>query len=133
MEEIIEMLREQAESVSLPLDLPSEEELVEVEELLLIGLPHDLRVFLLEVSDVIVGHLEPVTVADPRSHTYLPDVASRAWDIGLPREYIPVCEYNGGFACIGEDGKVLFWDGADMAEEWDGFWQWCRDVWLESA
>lgn len=131
VEEIIEMLREHAESVSLPLALPSEDELVDVEEQILIGLPYDLRMFLLEVSDVIVGQLEPVTAADPRSHTYLPEVASRAWALGMPREYLPVCEYQNGFACIAQDGKVFFWDGVDLTEEWEDFWQWCRDVWLE--
>lgn len=130
MEEIIDLLREQCEAVSLPLGLPSEEELVCIEEEILIPIPYDLRKFLLEVSDVIVGVIEPVTAADPRSHTYLPEVTSRAWDIGLPREYVPVCEYEGGYACIAQDGTVYFWDGRDLKKEWDDFWHWCRDVWI---
>ncbi|MFL0800849.1 MAG: SMI1/KNR4 family protein [Agarilytica sp.] len=130
MEEVIEFLQENSQSVSMPLELPTEDELVCIEEEILISLPHDLRKYLLEASDAIIGALEPVTAADPRSHTYLPEVTARAWDIGLPREYIPVCEYNGGYACIAEDGKVFFWDGQALTIEWEDFWMWCKDVWL---
>lgn len=132
MEEILELLREQSQAVSLPLDLPTEDDLVGIEEAILISIPGDLRTFLMEASDVIVGRMEPVTAADPRSHTYLPEVASQAWDRGMPREYVPVCEYDGGYACIGQDGKVFFWKDGDLADEWEDLWYWVRDVWLES-
>ena len=131
MEEILERLRERNEDVSLPLDLPTEDDLLTVEEAILISLPGDLRCFLLEASDVICGDIEPVTAADPRSHTYLPEMAANAWSVGLPREYIPICEYHGGFACIAQDGKVYFWQNDDLSEEWEDFWGWCREVWLK--
>lgn len=131
MDEILEQLRELNQEVSLPLELPSEEMLVVVEEEILISIPYDLRTFLLEASDVIVGTLEPVTAADPRSHTYLPEVAALAWSLGLPREYIPICEYDGGYAAISQDGRIIFWVNDRIAEEWEDFWWWCRDVWLE--
>ena len=130
MEEVLEELRERNETVSVPLELPSEEDLVCVEEEILISLPGDLRTFLLEASDVVCGAIEPATAADPRSHTYLPEMAAHAWSVGLPREYIPVCEYAGGFACIAQDGKVYFWQNDDLIEAWEDFWLWCRDVWL---
>lgn len=57
---------------------------MEIEEQLLINLPFELREFLLKVSDVVYGRLEPVTVTDPQSHTYLPEVTAVAWDLGLP-------------------------------------------------
>ena len=34
---------------------------------------------------VVYGSLEPVTVTDPQSHTYLPEVAANAWDAGVDR------------------------------------------------
>jgi hypothetical protein len=45
---------------------------VEIEEQLFINIPFVFREFLLTVSDVVYGSLEPVTVTDPQSHTYLP-------------------------------------------------------------
>lgn len=132
MEEVIETLRERNVDVSVTLELPSEDDLVKVEEEILIPLPGDLRTYLLEASDVICGRLEPVTAVDPRSHTYLPEVCAQAWDIGLPREYIPVCELMDGYACIAQDGKVHHWSREQgLEEEWEDFWDWCSEVWLE--
>ena len=78
MEEIIEQLREANEPVPVPLELPDEDLLVEIEEQLFIDIPFVFKEFLLTVSDVVYGSLEPVTVTDPQSHTYLPDVAANA-------------------------------------------------------
>ena len=132
MEEIIEMLREANESTAVPLDLPSEDELVEVEEQILLPLPYELRCFLLEASDVICGTREPVTVADPRSHTYLPEVTSQAWEEGMSREFIAICAYPDGYAYIAQDGKVGLWTYADgeTGKEWETFWHWVQEEWL---
>ncbi|TBU90258.1 SMI1/KNR4 family protein [Phytopseudomonas dryadis] len=134
MEEVIEQLRELNEPVPVPLELPDEELLVEIEEQILINLPFELREFLLKVSDVVYGRLEPVTVTDPQSHTYLPEVASVAWSLGVPRELVPICEDHGNYYCVEQDGTVLLWDGEeeDLTDEsWDSVWHWVREVWLE--
>ena len=107
MEDVIDILREHNEPVPVPLELPDEDLLVEIEEELLISMPDDLRYFLLTVSDVVCGKLEPVTVTDRNSHTYLPEVAAVAWSLGLPRRYLPICESNGAYYCIGQEGTVL--------------------------
>ncbi len=134
MEEVIEQLRELNEPVPVPLELPEEELLVEIEEQILINLPFELREFLLKVSDVVYGRLEPVTVTDPQSHTYLPEVASVAWSLGVSRELVPICEDQGNYYCVEQDGTVLLWDGEeeDLTDDsWDSVWHWVREVWLE--
>ncbi|UCJ17510.1 SMI1/KNR4 family protein [Pseudomonas sp. MM211] len=134
MEEVIEQLRELNEPVPVPLELPEEELLVEIEEQILINLPFELREFLLKVSDVVYGRLEPVTATDPQSHTYLPEVASVAWSLGVSRELVPICEDNGNYYCVEQDGTVLLWDGEeeDLTDDsWDSVWHWVREVWLE--
>ena len=133
MEDIIEELRERALDVSVPLELPDEDQLVEVEEQILIPLPYELREFLLKVSDVIYGSIEPMTITDPQSHTYLPEVAANAWAEGLPRELIPICECNGEYYGISEEGEVVRWaDGEVTDDSWPSIWLWARDIWLES-
>lgn len=133
MEEVIEQLRELNQSVPIPLELPSHEDLVEVEELLLIQLPRDYKFFLQEVSDVIYGSMEPCTAADSQMHTYLPDVTAQAWNLGLPRHLIPVCEHQGDYYVITPDGEIQFWENGDFADEiWDSIWHWARDVWLQT-
>ena len=133
MEDIIELLQERNVTVPVPLELPDEDMLVEIEEQILISLPDEYKQFLLEVGDIVCGSIEPATCTDSHSHTFLPDMASRAWDVGLPREYIPICEHPNGFYCISEVGQVLLWfSGEDMEDEWDSIWSWAKDVWLES-
>ena len=111
MEEIIEQLREANEPVPVPLELPDEDQIVEIEEQLFIDIPFVFREFLLTVSDVVYGSLEPVTATDTQSHSYLPDVAANAWDAvvdrarGFPAEYsraIEIVEREGSSAFVAE-------------------------------
>ncbi len=133
MEHVIEELRERAESVPVPLELPTEDELVDVEEQILIPIPFLLREFLMKASDVIYGSLEPVTASDPQMHTYLPEVAALAWSLGLPREYIPLCEDRGSYYCVDQQDEVLLWTEDGMSEErWESVWHWVHQIWLES-
>ncbi|MBC6905695.1 SMI1/KNR4 family protein [Saccharophagus sp. K07] len=134
MEELITTLRESAEDVPVPLDLPTEDDLINVEEQLFLTLPAEYREFLLSVSDLVLGTLEPATAADPHSHTYIPELAAEAWDRGLPRHLIPVCRFKEGFYCIDPDGLVGYWASGKFGEqEWDSIWEWAEDVWLASA
>lgn len=133
MEEILELLREYNEPVPVPLDLPDHDQLVQVEEELMLPIPRDMREFLLLASDVVYGSLEPVTVADPNSHTYLPEVTAVAWSLGVPRYLMPLCEVNGAYYCVEPEGEVVFWrDGELTDDNWLTIWYWVRDVWLES-
>lgn len=137
MEDVIDLLREKNEPIPVPLDLPDEDLLVEIEEALLMPLPDDLREYLLQASDVVYGSLEPVTVTDPRSHTYLPEVAAQAWDEGLPRYLLPICQIGDCYYCISEHGEVRFWNGHKLGKdpqgdkEWTNLWEWIREVWLQ--
>lgn len=133
IDEVLDLLRENNQSVPVPLELPDHEQLVEIEEEILLPIPRDMRQFLLEASDIICGSLEPVTAADPNSHTYLPEVTSHAWEMGVPRYLIVLCEDNGNYYCVEPDGEVVFWrDGELTGESWPSVWHWARDIWLES-
>lgn len=132
MEEILDLLREYNEDVPVPLDLPDEDQLVQVEEEILLPIPRDMREYLLKASDVVFGSLEPVTAADPNSHTYLPEVAAVAWSLGVPRYLIPLCEVKGGYYCVEAEGEVVLWrDGELTDDNWLTIWYWVREVWLE--
>ncbi|MCL1079995.1 SMI1/KNR4 family protein [Parashewanella spongiae] len=133
MNEIIEQLQEANQATAFPLELPTFEQLVEVEEQILIPLPKSLKTYLLEASDVIFGHLEPVTAADTYAHTYLPEVTSYAWSVGMPREYIAVCQQGEDFYCIDQSGQILLWkDGRLASKSWETLWHWIDEVWLKN-
>lgn len=135
LEIVIERLRAANEPVPVALALPDEDELVQVEEQLLLPLPRDYRHFLLTVSDVVYGSLEPATVSDPQSHTYLPELAATAWDQGVSRELIPVCAAPEGYYCVAPDGEVIHWrlPGGPAEEAWPSIWHWAWEVWLEAS
>lgn len=134
MDDIIEELQQRSEPVPVPLELPSEDDLVEVEQQLFLPLPRDYRVFLLEASNVVLGAIEPSTAADPHAHNYIPDVAAQAWDAGLPRHLIPICEIRDGYYCIDPEGTVGLWRaGSFSPKDWESIWEWARDVWLASV
>jgi hypothetical protein len=133
MEDVIDLLREKSEAVPVPLDLPEDDQLVRIEEELLLPIPREMRRFLLEVSDVVYGRLEPVTAADPNSHTYLPEVTAFAWSIGVPRHLMPLCEDDGDYYCVDPDGEVVLWRNGELTDEtWQSVWDWAEDVWLSS-
>lgn len=137
MQELIDELHQVAEDVPVPLELPEHDQVVDAQEQILMPLPGDFREFLMEATDVVYGTLEPVTVADPSSHTYFPEVTSTAWSQGLSREMLVLCEGREGYYCIAQDGEVRLWrfDSAEDEydeETWENVWYWVRDVWLES-
>lgn len=131
-DEILEKLRQVSEEVSVPLELPDDDQVIRAEEELLLPIPRDLRRYLLTASNIIYGHLELATVADPNMHTYLPEMAATAWSYGLPRYLLPFCETSSGYYCIDPDGLVFSWDNGELSEAyWDSLWEWIRDIWLE--
>ncbi|GAB3105899.1 SMI1/KNR4 family protein [Aestuariicella hydrocarbonica] len=133
MEELIDELHAVSEEVPVPLELPEHDQVVVAQEEILMPLPADFREFLMTCGDVVYGTLEPVTVADPSSHTYLPEVTSTAWSIGMPREMVALCESRDGFYCVAQDGEIKLWTESGFdAEVWENIWYWVRDVWLES-
>lgn len=132
--EVVDALREINQAVAIALELPDDDQVTTAEEALLIPVPYEMRQFLLCVSDVVCGSIEPVTVIDAQSHTYLPEVAANAWDEGMSRELIPVCQVPDGYYAIAEDGEVLLWtQHGDSEERWESIWQWAEQIWLASA
>src|SRR5690606_21802574 len=109
MEDVLDLLRELNEPVPVPLELPDEDTLVAAQAPILIHLPYELREFLLKASDVVYGRLEPVTASDPHAHTYLPEVAANAWDAGLPRYLVPLCQDGRDYYAVDPEGEVFLW------------------------
>jgi SUKH superfamily protein len=133
MEHIVDQLRESAVKTAAYIELPTEDQLVLVEEEILLPIPRELRHFLLQVSDVILGSLEPVTVADPGAHTHLPEVTSTAWANGLPRDLMVLCQTGNDYYVVTQDGEVQLWQYGEIAEEsWEDVWQWAEEIWLNS-
>lgn len=136
MEEVLELLRQHCEEVPYPAELPSEDDLLDIQEQLLIHIPYELREFLLYASDIVLGFLEPVTASDPRSHTYLPEVTALAWEQGLPRHLVPLCQAGDCYYAVEPEGEVISWSIGHqdfLAQRWESVWYWARDCWLATV
>ena len=130
---VLAALQERHCAPIVPLELPEDDEITAVEEAIYVQIRGEFRDFLLCASDLVVGRMEPVTVSDPSSHTYLPEVASNAWAAGLPRELLPICAFNEGFYCLDLEDQVIFWQhGQITGAPWQDIWEWAQDAWLHS-
>lgn len=130
---VLNHLRAHHQPPIVPLVLPEEEDLIDIEEAIYVQIRGDFRTFLLEASDIIIGTLEPVTVCDSSSHTYLPDVASNAWESGLPREMLPICQTAYGYYCLDLEDQVVHWHNGTIQDQyWPDIWAWAEEVWLNS-
>src|SRR5262245_8391943 len=132
LDAVIAELRARSEAVPKPGRLPTPEEVQSIETELGLSFPPDYRKFLLEASDVVLGTLEPATLDDPESHTYLPEVIASARAYGVPAELLPICEDNADFYCITPSGTVCFWSRNGVTDEsWPSLADWLKKVWLD--
>ena len=130
---VLHRLRSRNQPVPRPLRLPAADEVDDAERRLGIRFHPDFRRYLLEASDVVCGVLEPVTITRPESHTDLFKVAASAWDAyGVPRDLLPICEFNADFYCMNSSGEVVYWSHNGWAsEKWRSLAEWIDQVWLE--
>lgn len=118
----------------VPLELPEDDEITAIEESIYVQIRGDYREFLLCASDLVIGSLEPATVAEPSSHTYLPELTCNAWQYdGLSRELIPICQTPEGYYCLNIEYQVVEWKNGHLEPgSWPSIWSWAADVWLDS-
>jgi hypothetical protein len=131
LDDAIRELRQRGEAVPKPSRLPTSGEIDAMERHLGVTFHSDYRKFLAEASDVVLGTLEPATITEPHSHTYLPDVIESARTIGVPEDLTPICDDNGNFYCLTQGGAVHFWshDGSTN-ERWPSLAEWIDKVWI---
>ncbi len=129
---LIERLRAVNEELTLPRRLPSAAEVTAMEKKLKLTLHPDFRQYFLELSDIICGSLEPVTLTDDGSHTFFPTVCQEAWDDHeLPRDLVPVCADSGDYYAMKKKGEIVYWSAdGDRDDTWPNLEAWLEEVWL---
>lgn len=127
----IQAYRQLNQPVPRPQRLPTQEEVDAMEAQLGTRFHADFRTFLLQASDVYYGSRAPVSITNPRSHTYLPEICESAWNVWeIPRELLPVCESNSNYYCITPEGQVVYWghDDGEATETWPSLAAWINQV-----
>jgi SMI1-KNR4 cell-wall len=133
LSEVIAELRSLNEPVPKPLRLPTETEVKAAENDLRVTFPTEYREYLLTVSDVVYGAMEPAVVLPDAGHLYLVDMAESAWDkMELPRTLLPICEDNGDYYCLNSKAEVEFWSHNGATDEkWPNLSSWIKEVWID--
>jgi hypothetical protein len=131
IDEAITILRERNEEVLKPMRLPTAAEVDAAEKDLGVKFHPDYRKYLLEASDVVFGTREPATITDPQSHTHLPTIAEDAWEMGVPKKLLPICEDNGDYYCMNQKGQVVYVSAdGETLEKWADLGTWIEEVWI---
>ena len=131
LSEAFEKLRARHTDTPVQRPLPCSSDVDAVEAELGATLPSDFRRYLLEVSDVFVGTLEPATLDRADSHTHLLNVIKSARTYGVPNDLLPFCEDNADFFCFNSKSEIEYWSHNGATDErWPDLATWIEDVWL---
>lgn len=135
IQKAINKLRSLSEETPKKLELPSDDLLDDYEKRIGIKLPSDYRTFLKEASDVFIGYLSPLVISQNEdSGNELSDAIGEAKLLGVPMEWLPICEDNGDYYCIDQNGTVQFWSHNGFTDEsWESLASWIQDVWIAEA
>jgi hypothetical protein len=134
LDEAFTELRARNDPPPRPIRLPTPPEVEAAEQKLGVRFHTDFRRYLLEASDINYGPIEPVTITRAESHTDLFKVAGDAWGAsGVPRDILPICEFNADFYCMNSQGEVVFLSrNAWSPAAWPSLADWIEQVWLDA-
>ena len=93
------------------------------------------RSFLKEVSNVLYGTKDPLTVTERRAFRgELATAVAEARKLGVPNDWLPICEDNGDYYCITPSGEIKFWSLDGLTDEsWPNLGAWIEEVWIEET
>ena len=115
--------------------LPDEQLINEYEQKIGFEFLDDYKTFLREASDVCVGMKSPLTITKEGNPfcEELAEILSEGRELGIPNEWLPICEINSGYYCILANGKIRFWSHNGTADEsWPDLATWIKEVWIEN-
>jgi len=113
--------------------LPTDEIIDDYESDIGMKFSDDYRFFLKEASDSLHNGKDALRVTQERnSPGELCEEIVQARKIGLPENWLPICEDNSNYYCLDGDGKVRFWDHNGTSDEsWPDLATWIKEVWIE--
>ena len=134
LEEVIEEINKIDNPAGRAHPLPDNALIKKYEHLSGFTFPEEYKNFLRTVSNAFVGFMSPFTLsADSLGNTRdLLDGLNDAEKLGIPNDWLPICEDNGDYYCLTPDGSVRFWDHNGASDEkWPNLATWAKEVWLE--
>jgi hypothetical protein len=93
----------------------------------------DYKVFVREASDSVLNGKDALRLTvDRNSPRELVNAVIEAREQGVPESWLPICEDNGNYYCLLEDGSVSYWshDGSSN-ETWPSLASWIKHAWID--
>ena len=136
LEEIIEKINQTDDPNGRKQKLPDDSLIEKYERIIGISFPNDYKIFLKSISNAFVGFMSPFTLNEVPSDVRgdLIKGIGDARNVGVPKDWLPICEDNGSYYCLLPNGSVRFWDHNGYSDEkWQDLATWVEKVWLEGA
>jgi hypothetical protein len=113
--------------------LPSDQLIEEYEAEVGLAFPQDYRTFLKEAGDSMLNGKDALRLTPSRDHPRELSVALKeAHRIGVPSDWLPICEDNGDYFCLAPDQTIRFWDHNGVSDErWPDLASWIKEVWID--
>lgn len=136
LEEVIEQINQVDDPAERKQPLPDDALIEKYEQATGLFFPKDYKIFLKTISNAFVGFMSPFTVNEALSEGRSDLISGiiRARRVGVPKDWLPICEDNGDYYCLAPDGSVRFWDHNGSSDEaWPNLATWAKLVWLEGG
>ncbi|WP_226102704.1 SMI1/KNR4 family protein [Dickeya oryzae] len=93
----------------------------------------DYKKVLKEIGNVFYGTIELLTLSrDKNYYRELSSAVKDAKDMGVPDNWLPICEDNGSYYCILPNGEIRYWTPDGYSDEsWPDIASWIKNVWIE--
>ncbi|WP_233237922.1 SMI1/KNR4 family protein [Bordetella sp. LUAb4] len=94
----------------------------------------DYKVFLKKASDSIFNGKDALCLTANRdSPRELLSTVIEAREQGVPESWLPICEGNGNYYCLLEDGVVRYWAHDGYSDEaWPNLATWIKQAWIDA-
>lgn len=136
LQEVIDQIDLLDDPIGRKQPLPDDALIEKYEQAIGLSFSDDYKVFLKTVSNAFVGYISPFTLNEQLMKDYgdLRVGLDEGRKIGVPRDWLPICEDNGDYYCLAPDGSVRFWDHSGSSDEiWPDLATWAKEVWLEEG
>lgn len=113
--------------------LPDDALIIAYEHELGMSFSDEYKIFAKEASDSIFNGKDALRLTVGRnSPRELLNVVAEAREQGVPKSWLPICEDNGNYYCLLEDGSISYWahDGSSN-ETWPSLASWIKHAWLD--
>lgn len=133
LSDVIEELKAVSGGKRNNVPLPDDALIAEYEKGIGFSFSADYKKLLQEVGNIYYGPIELLSVTrDKKFYGELSVAINDAASVGVPESWLPICEDNGSYYCLDQQGCVRYWSGDGSSEEhWPNLAAWVKDVWID--